>query len=204
MKYFRTAYSLRTILFLLAILFPIAAIAHPVPHITVRGNFKSDSTATIQVEVDPRCFADDPEHAHYLKKRDLDRKSKAEREAYFTKAKKLIQTTLRFHLEPPDKVHLDFKFRFQEKAKAAPDSEGGIPIILVAQWKTQELAKVNSYQLENLKAGKFSVHFLNKVDGKKQKLNVLFPGEKSYRLDLTGTTKEHKGDVQKYPTVTTD
>ena len=166
-------------------LLPLSAAAHPVPDIRVRGDFKSDGAVKIQVDVDPRCFAEDAEHAPYLKKRDLKRMSKAQRDALFSKARKLVATTLRFHFEPRDAVELKFKCRFQERPDAAPDSEGGVPVIILVEWQKKGPTRLIGYQLEALKAGKFSVHFLNTVCGKKQKLNVLFPGEKSYRLDLS-------------------
>jgi hypothetical protein len=175
---------------LLTVLWPLSAFGHAEPEIFVQGDFKSDGTATFQIEVDPRCFAADPGHALYLKKRKLKRMSKAVRNAYFSQAKKLIAETLRFDLVPSDDVKLDFEFRFQEKPDADPDSDKGIPVVILAECKVKLPAKLSSYQLEALKAGKFSVHFSNKIDGKKQKLNVLFPGEKSYRLALPERSQE--------------
>ncbi len=175
----------RFLLFILATLLPLSAVGHPPPEIPVQGDFKSDGAVKIQVDVDPRCFADDPINAPYLKKRVLKGMSKAQREALLSKAKHLVATTLRFHFEPPVVSEPAFQCRFQERPNAAPDSEGGVPVMIVLSWEPKDPPKLNGYRLEALKTGEFSVQFLNTIHGKKQKVHVLFPGEKSYRLDLT-------------------
>ena len=173
------------ILSLLLLLAPITALAHPVPDVPVRGDFKADRSTTIQIEVDPRCFAKDPTHAPYLKKDDLARMSKKERDQLLAKAKAFVSKTIRLHFEPKDSVKPSFRYSFVERPDATPDSKSGVPVFIIAQWKTKLAANVTSYQLEALKPGKLSVNFENKIAGKDQKLNVLFPGEKSYKLDLS-------------------
>ena len=112
--------------FAAAIFYPVSASGHAVPDIPVRGNFKSDRAATIEVEVDPRCFADDAEHAPYLKKQQLSRLSKDQRKALLAEAEQLIASTLRFHFEGTGIAKPDFACRFEERPDADPDSEGGV------------------------------------------------------------------------------
>jgi hypothetical protein len=164
---------------------PATALAHPAPDVPVRGDFKSDRSMTMQVEVDPRCFAKDPTNKPYLKKKDLDRMPKKEREQLLAKAKSFASKTIRLHFEPKDSVKPIFTYRFVEKPKATPDSDGGVPVVIIGEWKNKLPANVSSYQLESLEGGQLSVQFENKLAGKEQKLNVLFPGEKSYKLDLS-------------------
>ena len=120
--------------------------------------------------------------------------SKDKRDSLVSQAKKLVAGTLRFHLEPTDAVKPTFKYRFEERPDVAPDSERGIPMTIVAEWKAEGLTELASYQLEAFEAGKYSVYFINHIDGEKQKLNVLFPGEKSYRLDLSRVSQSQRAD----------
>ena len=172
-------------LYLLLALAPTMAFAHAVPDVPVRGDFKADRSTTIQIEVDPRCFAEDPTNAPYLKKDELDRMSKKEREKLLANAKAFVSKTIRLHFEPKDSVKPSFSYSFVERPDATPDSSKGVPVFIIGQWKTKLSADVTSYQLEALKPGNLSVNFENKIAGKNQKLNVLFPGEKSYKLDLS-------------------
>lgn len=180
----------RSFLFVLLALLPLSAAAHPAPEISVKGDLKSDGAATLTVIVDPRCFRKDAAHAPYLKQRDLERLSKDDRAAYFEKAKQLIANTLRFHLKPSQGEELDFDYRFEKKPNAPPDSDGGTPVFVVAVWKAKPAEKLASYQVEALKVGKFGVRCLNTLDGKKQKLSVLFPGEKSDRLAVSRAVEQ--------------
>ena len=84
----------------------------------------------------------------------------------------------------------------EERPDADPDSERGIPVVIVAQWQAKELTGLTGYQVEALKTGRYGVHFINRIDGKPQKLNVLFPGEKSYRLDLSRVYAARKGQAE--------
>jgi len=172
-------------LVLLLALAPTTALAHAIPDVPVRGDFKADRSATIEIEVDPRCFAKDPTNAPYLKKADLEKMPKKEREQLLAKAKSFVSQIIRLHFEPKDSVKPKFTYQFVERPDATPDSEGGVPVVIIGQWKTKLPGNVTSYQVESVKPGRLSVNFENKVAGKKQKLNVLFPGEKSYKLDLS-------------------
>ncbi|MGI8604432.1 MAG: hypothetical protein ACR2OZ_15770 [Verrucomicrobiales bacterium] len=63
-----------------------------------------------------------------------------------------------------------------------------IPVVITAEWKT-DASRWSGYQIKAKQSGKFSVRFINDVNGKEQPLNVLFPGEESYKLDLTSWAK---------------
>ena len=58
------------------------------------------------------------------------------------------------------------------------------PVVLQPEWKFELPANVKIYQLKASPVGRFSVLFINRIMGEKQDLNVLFPGESSYKLDL--------------------
>ena len=42
------------------------ALAHPVPDVPLRSFFDADGSAVIEIELDTRCFSDDPESEPYL------------------------------------------------------------------------------------------------------------------------------------------
>ena len=180
---------------LLLLMAHATALAHPIPDVPVRGEFKADRSTTIQIEVDPRCFAEDSTNTPYLKKDELDRMSKKERDELLAKAKAFVSKKVRLHFEPMDSVKLSFSYSFVEQPNATPDSDGGVPVLIIAEWKAMLPTNVTSYQLEALKPGAFGIFFLNKVAGKDQKLNVLFPGEKSYKLDLSKLEDEKQAGV---------
>ena len=46
--------------------------SHPIPDVPVRSSFERDGTATIQVEIEPRCFGEDPPTAPYLFKKEFE------------------------------------------------------------------------------------------------------------------------------------
>jgi len=175
---------MRLLTFGVTALFALPVLAHPVPDVPVRGEFKSEGASTIKVDVDPRCFAEDPENTPSLKKRELDRMSKDERNDLISKARTFIEKTLLFRFDPQDALRPKFKYDFVERPDAAPDSDGGTPVVIVAIWKEKLPTDLTKYQLMALEKGRFSIYFLNRIDGRDQKLNVLFPGEKSYWLDL--------------------
>jgi hypothetical protein len=176
--------AMRFACILIVVLLAMPAVAHPVPDVPVRGEFKSKGESTIIVEVDPRSFAEDSENTPYVKKRDLDKMSNQQREELISKAHKLIESTLRFQFDPKDALKPSFEYDFEQRGDAAPDEEGGIPIKIVATWKVKLPTQATKYRMVADEQGRFSVYFLNKVDGRDQKLNVLFPGEESYWLQL--------------------
>ena len=132
---------------LIVALLALPAVAHPVPDVPVRGEFKSIGESTITVEVDPRCFAEDSENAPYVKKRDLDNMSNQQREELISKAQKLIESTLLFQFDPKDALKPSFEYDFEQRGDAVPDEEGGIPIKIVATWKVKLPTQATKYRM---------------------------------------------------------
>ena len=168
--------------------------AHPVPDIPVRSTFGNDGSVTIRVEVDPRCFTPDPLNEPYLENArllSLDREKKSE---LFSKARALIQDSIEFQAPPIGQLQPKFTLKFTtfdniplvwNSARLADttDPAAQTPVVLTAEWKP-DASQWSGYQVKATPKGKFSVRFINFVNGKEQPLNVLFPGEESYQLDL--------------------
>ncbi len=56
------------------------AIAHPIPDVPLRSFFEADGSAVIKIELDTRCFSQDPEMEPYLLLDQYLRLSDAERD----------------------------------------------------------------------------------------------------------------------------
>ncbi|MGB0579170.1 MAG: HupE/UreJ family protein [Limisphaerales bacterium] len=187
--------SLTKFLALLTLLLPLSVLAHPIPDIPVRTYFKSDGTAVIRVEVDPRCFVEDPEQEPYLTKRVYDLSTKEENEALVKQTREYIKKHLKFYFQPLP-IEPDFKFTFTSHDNKTP-KESEDPIMVTGEWSTKVPKGIEGYQIECLKSGKIDVQFLNFIDGvQHQTINVLFPGEKSFLLDLSNLTAPAPGQPQ--------
>jgi hypothetical protein len=168
-------------IYLALALYTIPALAHPSPDVPVRARFAGDAEAVIQVEVDPRCFEDDPLHAPYLTRRELDEMSPAEQRQLEARAAAFIAMTIRFVFEPTA-LTPEFHFTFTSHGGKPLGSEPDTPVMVMAESRLAIPKETNAYWIEALPDGKVSVLFQNFKDGVEQKKNVLFPGETSYRL----------------------
>lgn len=157
---------------------------HPVPDIPVRGIFQDGGSARIEVEVDPRCFADDPENEPYLLKGELDGLPAPRRALLFERAGKLIRESIEFHFEPTGQFLPQFEFEFTGPA-GAQLKEVTDPVMITGRWRTTIVEGLTGYRVVATPRGKLSVVFLNEVNGQPlTHVSVLFPGESSYVLPL--------------------
>ena len=181
--------------FLALPLFFQTAFAHPTPDIPVRSSFGADGSVTIRVEVDPRCFAADPLNEPYLENALLQSFEQEKKAELFLRTEKLIMDSIEFWMYPVGQVLPDFKMKFSTFSnKELTWNQGDraantlqcaeTPVVITAEWKT-DASRLSAYQIKAKKAGKFSIRFINELSGQEQPLNVLFPGEASYKLDLT-------------------
>lgn len=160
--------------------------AHAVPDIPVRGYFNKGGAATIKVEIDPRCFAKDPEQEPYLQKWVLDESSEAEKKALVEQARRLVKDSVVFRFEPLGRVLPEFEFTFTTH-DGQPLTKTDDPVMVTGGWKTTIPAGVEGYKIKAVEGGKLAVPFINHFDGKAiERVAVLFPGEESFTLDLSG------------------
>lgn len=159
--------------------------AHPVPDVPVRSEFGADRALTVRVEVDPRCFEEDPNTALSVLKADLALFPEERQQKLKTQAQAYIQKVVELVLDPGDhKLEPKFEFEFTTHEnvplKAAEDV-----VVMTGTWKTQLPPNATGYSIKALPSGSLSVLFENTVLGRKlERLQILFPGEDSYVLDL--------------------
>ena len=170
------------------------AIAHPVPHVPLRSFFEADGTALIKIEVDPRCFSEDPEAEPYLRLDQYLRMSEAARDQLRSQALDYTRRTVEISVEPGGVVQPDWTFEFTT-FRSGPLTRADDPVMLTGSWHLEDLAGRTGYQVRALPEGELSVLFLNYYQREALSgIQVLFPGESSHVLDLTALADAEIGD----------
>lgn len=158
--------------------------AHPVPDIPVRADFRQDGSCTISIEVDPRCFAADPNAEPSLLYAVLPDMKSAARQEMFAKAKELITRYVEFTFVPSGKVQPDFEFHFSGhggKELRAPEDI----VVMTGVWHTRVPSGSTGWQIRATRATPLAVVFRNYREGLEQpKFSVLFPEESSPVFEL--------------------
>ncbi|CAN5858188.1 hypothetical protein BH11VER1_BH11VER1_24910 [soil metagenome] len=172
------------------ILIPFFAVtqawAHPLPDIPVRAAFEEKGACQIQVEIDPRCFEADPNKALSLWYSELQKLPEAGQLALKTKAQAYLLHAAAFSFEPMGRLVPEFVFEFTTHG-GKPLTEPADIVVITGTWRPTIPAGIQGYRLHALPEGTMSVLFLNKLKGQEvERMQVLFPGESSYLLDLTG------------------
>lgn len=160
--------------------------AHSIPDIPVRGIFNQGGETEISIEINPRNWAVSPAEAPSLEYKAFALMSSAKREELLRDTKDFIESYLEFQLEPLGRVRPDFTFDYVcetgKPLKALDDA-----VVVRGRWKTTLPAGMTGWKVKSNKGHKVSVVFLNTINGKEHpRLAVLFPGETSFTLDLTG------------------
>ena len=173
---------LSSIIFLLC---PLFAWAHPIPDIPVIGSFERNGSASITIEVDPRCFAEDPEEVPFLQKDAFDKLGSQEKKALKDKARNLMQKALRVRFGSEEWFFPEFRFEFLTKEHETIVLDGDIVVIRGAYERTLS-RDMKSYQIKAMDSAGYDIVFKNILAGIPQKrVNVLWPGEESFALDLS-------------------
>lgn len=181
---------------LLVAWFSGVAIAHPIPDIPVRGVFESGGACTIFAEVTPRCFDADPNTAPTLtnaifKTLPPERKAELRRQA-----DEMVKRCVEFYFEPIGRIQPEFTFDFTGEGHKPLTGDDDI-VVLMGSWKTTIASGLTGWKIRATPETKLAVVFQNFIDGAAHpRLNVLFPGETSFTLDLTALS----GAVPSAPT----
>lgn len=159
---------------------------HSIPDIPVRGAFQTNGEAEITIEINPRSWAESPKLAPSLEAKDFVGLSPAQREELTKRAQSFVSAYLEFRLEPIGRVQPEFTYDFVAETGqplAAPDDA----VVVRGRWKTKIPSGVTGWKVRSLPGHKVATVFTNSVDGKDHpRFMVLFPGETSFTLDLTG------------------
>jgi hypothetical protein len=160
------------------------ALAHPIPNLPIKTYFGKDRQATIYAEVDPRCFAQEPEQVEYMLRKDLDLLDAAAKESLQRQAAEYLLHRISFHLEPESLLKPEFTWSFtaqDNQPLAIPEDK----VVLTGQWQMQLPTKTTGYYIKALPLGQRTVMFMNQLP--EQELHItssIFPGEESLHLDL--------------------
>lgn len=157
---------------------------HPIPDIPIIGNFNSDGNSSILVEIDPRCFVDDPESEPFLTASAFKDLSQSDKARLLLQAENLTKAafTLRFGQAAWSLPTFSFDFAFRDGGETSEEN------IVLIQGLYHTLLDSNSsfYQIRSLESAPYDLIFTNQIDGKPQRrVNVLFPGEESFKFDLS-------------------
>ena len=162
----------------------LRVIAHPIPDIPVLGSFYTDGNASILVEIDTRSFAEDSESVPFLVQSSFDELSSEQKRDLLQKGKLMISEALEIKFGHRDWHLPNFVFSFTEK-NATELSEENIVVIRASH---QEFLPPNStfYQIRAKNEAAYDLIFSNIINDEPQRrVNVLFPGEESFQLDLS-------------------
>lgn len=162
--------------------------AHPIPDIPVRGYFSEGGSGKVVVEVNPRCFDTDPTKAPSMLKPDFEKLTADQKEALKIQAAEYVKTRVALFLEPLGQVTPTFVYDFHvQKGADETEDQGEEVMVISGTWETTIPAGISGYRIKALEAGNLSVQFLNEVRGQAvERMQVLFPGEESFTLDLAG------------------
>ena len=156
--------------FILIILFAVAcssANAHPIPDISVCGSFNSQGSATIYVEVDPRCVDSDPPTAPYLTE-EIFQTLPAPRQAEIrAQVASLLQKSLEFFLEPIGRIQPEFAFDFTQPTRV-PLTKDAPRVVLTGHWSTTIPAGVTGWKIRALPTAPLAVVFTNLLNNQPQ------------------------------------
>jgi len=170
-----------------ATLFPIMAImawSHPIPDIPVIGHFFRDGTMTIEVEIDPRCFENDPEKVPYMLKPSLEKIDPSKRQILVQQARELAADSFRCRFVPRDWFDPEFSFTFGKMGGGKLEQPED-KVVLQGHWQTKILPDMTGYQVHADPDTGLAIVFTNRIDGVAQKeVHVLFPDEESFILEL--------------------
>ena len=172
-------------------------VAHPVPDVPLRAFFKADKSVVIKIEIDPRCFSEDPETEPYLRLNQYLQFSQPVLDALRSKAQQFVEQTVKISFLPGSVDPPDWKFDFTTfNSKKLGRSDD--PVMVTGSWNLGQIVDQTGYQIRALPEGRLSIVFLNYYQGKVLRgLQVLFPGETSNILDLTGLSEATANDPSK-------
>ncbi len=178
---------------LLLALVPVA-LAHPIPDVPLRSFFEADGSAVIKIELDTRCFSQDPEAEPYLFLEEYLLLSELERDRLRDQARAYTEKVLQLSFEPGGAARPEWEFEFTT-FRGRPLARADDPVMLTGAWRLKDLSGLTGYQASSLSEAELSLLFLNYYRGEILRgIQVLFPGETSRVLNLSNLAEAETGD----------
>lgn len=154
--------------------------ANPEPDIPVHVSVAKDGKCTIRVEVDPRCFTQDPMSERYLMKVDLTHRSAQELQAIRDQVAEALPGWVQVAFDPELARQPVFALAFtgeQQRPLLKPDD----PVVVTATWTFVPPPGMKALRVVALKPGRYSVVVRYELEGQEQeRFATLFPGEASF------------------------
>tara|TARA_B100002019_G_scaffold70383_1_gene60622 strand:+ start:19914 stop:21080 length:1167 start_codon:yes stop_codon:yes gene_type:complete len=155
--------------------------SHPIPDIPVIGNFEHNGSCKIIVEIDTRCFAEDPEDVPFLSQSVFESYSKEKKDELILQAINMLKNSLEIRFGDQTWFTPDFKFEFDSKTQEEEENL----IAIKGTYSKQLDSDSTFYQIKSKASTPYDLVFTNIINGKPQRrVNVLFPSEESFKLEL--------------------
>jgi hypothetical protein len=183
-------------------------VAHPIPDLPIFGKFDQNGSSLVEVEIDPRAFADNPEAEPFLTVPALEELNMSARQSLLDQSFELLESSLQIRMNEQSWYLPDFTFEF---AKTVNKDENNQTIVKIRAFTSVERESNASYQIMAKETAPFDLIFTNQINGvPHRRVNVLFPGEESFALPLPAlvsqnlSTEELSGDSLDNPPVKSD
>jgi hypothetical protein len=158
--------------------------AHPVPDIPVSGKFQSNGNTTISVEIDTRCFAEDPEKVPFFTVGKFNKINTTAKKNLISEATNMIQKSLELRFGNHKWFTPDFQMKFINREGGELSEER--LVFIEGKYDTRLSLDSDFYQIRSKQSAPYDLIFTNQIDGEPQRrVNVLFPAEESFRFDLS-------------------
>lgn len=157
--------------------------AHPIPDLPVFGKFQSNGNAIISVEIDTRCFAEDPEKMPFFTVGKFNELNASAKNQLVLQARNMLQQSLELRFSNQKWFSPEFKMKFTNRDGGKLSEEQ--LVFIEGKYATRLNADSGFYQIRSKDRAPYDLVFTNQIDGKPQRrVNVLFPSEESFRFDL--------------------
>ena len=183
-------------------------VAHPIPDLPIFGQFDENGSSQVEVEIDPRAFADDPEAEPFLTVPALEELNMSARQYLLDQSFELLESSLQIRMNAQKWYLPKFAYEFAETVNK---DENNQTIVKIRAFTSMERESNASYQIRAKETAPLDLIFTNQINGvPHRRVNVLFPGEESFALPLPAlvsqnqSTEELSGDSLDNPPVKSD
>ena len=192
--------TLFLILFLIgtSYFFCSSLVAHPIPDLPIFGKFDQNGSSQVEVEIDPRAFAEDPEAEPFLTVPALEELNMSDRQNLLDQGFELLESSLQIRMNEQKWYLPNFAYEFDETVNK---DENNQTIVKIRAFTSVERESNASYQIRSKETAPLDLIFTNQINGiPHRRVNVLFPGEESFALPLpalvnqTQSTEKLSGD----------
>jgi hypothetical protein len=164
-------------------------VAHPIPDLPIFGQFDQNGSSQVEVEIDPRAFAEDPEAEPFLTVPALEELNMSARQSLLDQSFELLESSLQIRMNAQKWYLPNFAYEFTETVNK---DENNQTIIKIRAFTSVERESNASYQIRAKETAPLDLIFTNQINGvPHRRVNVLFPGEESFALPLPALVSQN-------------